>query len=39
MEKFEILREKGLPNPMVIHDKLVTQEDYVDRLNKLVSQG
>lgn len=34
MLKYGILREKGLPSPMVIHDKLMTQEDYVDKLNK-----
>jgi len=28
MVKFEILRQKGLPNPLVINDKLMTQEDY-----------
>jgi len=26
MAKFQILREKGLPNPLVINDKLMTQE-------------
>jgi len=34
MTKFGILREKGLPS-LVIHEKLMTQEDYVERLNKL----
>ena len=28
MVKFEVLRQKGLPNPLVINDKLMTQEDY-----------
>lgn len=28
MAKFHILLEKGLPNPLVIKDKLMTQEDY-----------
>jgi len=28
MVKFEILRQKGLPNPLVINDKLMTQKDY-----------
>ena len=28
MTKFELLREKGLPSPLVIKDKLMTQEDY-----------
>lgn len=35
MEKFQILRDKGLPSPMVIHDKRMTQLDYTDRLSKL----
>jgi len=35
MAKFGILREKGLPSPMVIHDKLMAQQDYINRLNKL----
>lgn len=35
MTKFGILREEGLPSPMVIHDKIMTQDDYVERLNKL----
>jgi len=35
MIKYDILSEKGLPSPMVIHDKLMTQEDYIERLNKL----
>lgn len=37
MTKFGILREEGLPSPMVIHDKLMTQDDYVERLNKLAN--
>jgi len=35
MTKFGILREKGLPGPMVIHDNLMNQDDYIERLNKL----
>ena len=34
MTKFGILREKGVPSPMVIHEKMMTQDDYVERLNK-----
>jgi len=34
MAKFEILRNKGLPRPMVIDDKLMTQLDYVYRIKK-----
>ena len=26
--KFDILRQKGLPNPLVINDKLMKHEDY-----------
>ena len=28
MMKFDILRRKALPNPTVIHDILMKQEDY-----------
>lgn len=38
MAKFQILREKGLPNPMVINDKLMPQLDYGDRLRKLAKE-
>ena len=34
MLKYVILREKGLPSPMVIHDKLMTQDDYIKKLEK-----
>jgi len=37
MTKYGILREKGLPSPLVIHDKLMTRDDYIERLNKLAS--
>ena len=30
MMKFDILRKKGLPNPLVIHDKLM-KPDYYDK--------
>lgn len=35
MEKFQVWRDKGLPSPMVINEKFMTQLDYVDRLKKL----
>jgi len=35
MAKFQILREKGLPSPMVINEKLMTQLDYDTRLRQL----
>ena len=38
MAKFNILREKGLPSPMVINDKLMPQLDYSDRLKKLAKE-
>jgi len=28
MVKFDTLRQKGLPNPLVINDRLMTHEDY-----------
>ena len=38
MAKFQILRDKGLPSPMVINDKLMTQLDYSDRLRRLTKE-
>ena len=35
MAKFHILGNKVLPSTMVIHDKLITQLDYIDKLRKL----
>lgn len=35
MDKFQILIEKGLPNPLVINDKLMTQEDYNKKIREL----
>ncbi len=35
MAKFQILREKGLPNPLVINDKLMTQQDYDNKIREL----
>jgi len=32
--KYGILREKSLPSPLVINDKLMTHDDYIERLNK-----
>ena len=28
MVKFDVLRQKGLPNPLVINDRLMKHEDY-----------
>ena len=38
MTMFRILREKGLPSPMVINDKLMNQLDYSDRLRRLAKE-
>lgn len=38
MAKFQILRDIGLPSPMVINDKLMTHLDYSDRLSKLAKE-
>jgi len=35
MAKFQILREKGLPNPLVINDKLMTREDYNRKIREV----
>ena len=32
MVKFEILRQKGLPNILVLNDKIMPQEDYKKRI-------
>lgn len=34
MGKFGILQSKGLPNPLVINEKLMRHIDYVDKLNQ-----
>lgn len=38
MVKFEILREKGLPSPLVINDKLMTQQDYNNKIKELAKE-
>jgi len=38
MTKFQILREKGLPNPLVINDKLMTQQDYDNKIRELAKK-
>jgi len=38
MAKFDKLKEKGLPNPLVIHDKLMEQGDYNDKLKDVARQ-
>ena len=34
MGKFGILQSKGLPSPLVINDKLMIQDDYIDKLDQ-----
>jgi len=34
MLKYDILRNKGLPSPLVINDKLMTHDDYIEKLQK-----
>ena len=38
MAKFELLKEKGLPNPLVINDKLMTQEDYNKKIKEVAKE-
>ena len=38
MTKFELLREKGLPSPLVINDKLMTQEDYNKKIREVARE-
>jgi len=38
MTKLQIFREKGLPSPLVINDKLMTQLDYDNRLRYLTKE-
>ena len=38
MAKFQILKKKGLPSPMVINDKLMTQLDYGNKLRQFAKE-
>ena len=33
-KRFDILQSKWLPSPLVIHDKLMSHIDYVDKLDQ-----
>ena len=35
MMKFDVLRQKGLPNPLFIHDKLMKQDDYDKKMREV----
>lgn len=36
--KFKLLKEKGLPNPLVINDKLMTHEDYNKKIKEVAKE-
>ena len=36
MVKFDTLRQKGLPNPLVINDRLMPHEDYNKKIREVV---
>jgi len=38
MVKFKLLKEKGLPNPLVINDKLMTREDYNKKIREVARE-
>ena len=38
MVKFYVLRKKGLPNPLVINDRLMPQEDYDKRIREVAKE-
>lgn len=37
--KTEALIQKGMPNIYVINDKLITQEDYVQKMKEMAKRG
>ena len=34
MKRFDILHSRGFPSPLVTHDKLMSHQNYVEKLNK-----
>lgn len=38
MVKFDTPRQKGLPNPLVINDRLMPHEDYDKRFRELAKE-
>ena len=38
MVKFDALRQKGLPNPLVINDRLMPHEDYDKRMREVAKE-
>ena len=35
MNKFDVLSQKGLPNPLVTNEKLMRHEDYVKKISEV----
>ena len=38
MVKFDTLRQKDLPNPLVIHEKLMKQDDYDKNMREVAKE-
>ena len=38
LKKFDVLRQKGLPNPLVINDKLMRHEDYDKKMREVAKE-
>lgn len=38
MVKFDVLRQKGLPNPLVINDRLMKHEDYDKKIREVAKE-
>ena len=39
MNKFDFLRQKGLPNPLVINDRLIMYEDYDRKIREVAKEN
>ena len=38
MMKFDVLRQKGPPNPLVIHEKLMKQDGYDNKMREIAKE-
>jgi len=38
MVKFDVLRQKGLPNPLVINDRLMRHEEYDKKIRDMAKE-
>ena len=38
MNKFDVLRQKGLPNPLVINDRLMREEYYDKKIREVTKE-